>query len=183
MGVRCSAFIATSVDGFIAREDGRIDWLLAAQSALPPGEDCGYGEFIATVDGLVMGRGTFEQVLTFPQWPYGERPLHVLSRTLTALPGHVPATVSLTAESPAELVARLEAAGHRHLYVDGGRTIQGFLAAGLLDEITITHIPVLIGSGRRLFGPLWTDVALELVASRSWPFGFVQDRYRVVRER
>ena len=176
---KCSVFIATSLDGFIARTDGRIDWLLAANATVPAGEDCGYAEFFSTVDAMVMGRGTFEQVLTFPQWPYGELPVYVMSRTLTELPVSVPSSVSLVSEPPTELVDRLHAEGRRHLYVDGGRTIQSFLSAGLLDELTITLIPVLLGSGRPLFGPLWADVALDLISSRSYPFGFVQNRYSV----
>jgi dihydrofolate reductase len=179
MRPRCSVFVATSLDGFISREDGRIDWLEAANATVPAGEDCGYAAFFATVDALVMGRGTFETALAFPEWPYGAKPVFVVSRTLTQLPESTPATVSLSDEPPTELVARLHAEGFRHLYVDGGRTIQAFLSAGLIDELTITVIPVLLGAGRPLFGPLWADVALELVASRSYPFGFVQNRYRV----
>ena len=179
MRPQCSVFIATSLDGFIARADGRIDWLEAANTTIPAGEDCGYAAFFASVDGMVMGRGTFETVLSFPTWPYGEKPVYVLSRTLAQLPQAVPPTLSLTSEPPTELLERLYAQGHRHLYVDGGRTIQGFLSAGLIQELTITVIPVLLGAGRPLFGPLWADVALELVSSREYPFGFVQSRYRV----
>jgi dihydrofolate reductase len=128
-----------------------------------------------------MGRGTFETVQAFPEWPYGETPVYVMSRTLEQLPTSVPMTVSLTSESPVELVARLHAEGRRHLYVDGGRTIQGFLSAGLIDELTITAIPVLLGSGRPLFGKVWADVSLQLVSSRAYESGFVQSHYRVTR--
>jgi len=103
----------------------------------------------------------------------------VLSRTLTQLPESTPATVSLSDEPPAALVGRLHAEGFRHLYVDGGRTIQAFLSAELIDDLTITVVPVLLGAGRPLFGPLWADVQLELAGSRAYPFGFVQNRYRV----
>ncbi len=175
----CSVFIATSLDGFIARPDGRIDWLDAANAAVPPGEDCGYGAFMAGIDALVMGRHSFETVLGFTPWPYGAKPVAVLSSSLRALPATVPDTVSLHTAAPAEVVRALAARGLTRLYIDGGVTIQRFLDAGLIDDITITTIPVLIGSGRPLFGPLPADVALEHVESRAYDFGFVQRRYRV----
>ena len=179
---RRSVFIATSLDGFIAREQGSIDWLLAADVREPGGEDYGYGEFIAAVDAIVMGRKSFEKVVATGEWPYGDKPVVVLSRFMTELPDWLPDTVSLANQAPAELVDRLAARRFHHLYVDGGDTIQRFLAAGLLDELTITTIPILIGTGRPLFGPLADgDVHLELLASRSWPNGFVQSRYRVNR--
>lgn len=178
---RCSVFIATSLDGFISRPDGSIDWLEQANAAIPKGEDCGFAEFFASVDALVMGRNTFEQVLTFPAWPYGGKPVLVLSRRLAALPGQVPPTVSLSSEAPARVVERMASQGLRHLYVDGGLTIQAFLAAGLIDELTLTVIPVLLGKGKPLFGALPRDVALELVSSRAFDFGFVQSKYRVRR--
>jgi dihydrofolate reductase len=177
---RCSVFIATSLDGFIAREDGGIDWLEEANRAVPAGEDCGYGQFMATVDALVMGRHTFEQVLAFESWPYGRMPVVVLSRRMTGLPAGVPPTVSLYSGVPAELVARLSREGMRHVYVDGGITIRQFLAAGLINEITLTVIPVLLGTGRPLFGPLAADVRLEHIATRAFDFGFVQSRYRIL---
>jgi dihydrofolate reductase len=102
-----------------------------------------------------------------------------VSRTLSQLPGPTPSSVSLSNEPPTELVERLHADGFRHLYVDGGRTIQAFLSAGLIDELTITVIPVLLGAGRPLFGPLWTDLPLQLISSRAYEFGFVQSRYRI----
>ncbi len=178
--IKTSVFVATSLDGFIAREDGRIDWLDAAQGMVPDGEDCGYQDFMATVDGLVMGRNTFEQVLSFPQWPYGELPVVVLSHQAIALPAAISKTVTVTAESPADLLARLAAAGRQHLYVDGGKTIQSFLATNLINEIIITVIPILIGTGKPLFGALPQDVQLAHVRSRCYDFGFVQHHYRVL---
>ena len=179
MTAQCSVFIATSLDGFIARRDGSIDWLEQTGAATPPGEDFGYARFMATVDALVMGRHSFEQVLTFDEWPYGATPVVVLSHSLHRLPAGVPATVSVSQEPPPDLVARLSAAGARRLYVDGGRTIQGFLAAGLIDDLTITVIPVLLGDGIPLFGPLPADVPLAHVASKAYDCGFVQHTYRV----
>ena len=176
MTIRCSVFIATSLDGYIAREDGSIDWLDAADPPIPPGEDMGYNAFIETVDTLVMGSHSYETVLAIGEWHYGELPVIVL--TSRDLPIARP-TVSLSRESPRELVGRLSAEGRKHLYIDGGKTIRSFLAEGLIDDLTITTIPVLLGSGIPLFGPLARDVALEHLGSRAYEFGFVQDSYRV----
>lgn len=180
MATQCSVFIATSLDGFIARSDGRIDWLEEANKMVTPGEDCGYGQFMADVDALVMGRNTFEQVLSFDAWPYGSTPVVVMSHRDIALPPGLPPCVTATKETPAALVARLSEHGVRKIYVDGGLTIQGFLAAGLIDDITITVIPVLLGSGRRLFGSLPADVRLAHEGTTAFQFGFVQSRYRMI---
>ena len=179
---KCSVFIATSLDGFISRKDGDIDWLNEASATVPKGEDTGFGEFMSSVDALVMGRNTFDQVLSFGvAWPYGSTPVIVLNRTLKHLPDGVPDTVSLTADDPATLVQRLSDEGINHLYIDGGLTIQNFLSAGLIDEITITTIPIIIGEGKPLFGSLSSDVKLELISSQGYDFGFVQSKYRVVK--
>ena len=178
---KCSVFIATSLDGFISRTDGSIDWLNEANNVVPEGEDCGYAQFMSTVDALVMGRNTFEQVLSFGEWPYGQTRVVVLSRQLKALPGDIPDTVSLSADDPEKLIWRLSAEGVSHLYVDGGRTIQGFLSTGLIDEITITVIPILLGEGKPLFGTLSNDIELELVENKTFDFGFVQSKYRVLK--
>lgn len=178
MRPRCSVFVATSLDGYIARPDGRIDWLEEANARVPAGEDCGYGAFIAGIDRIVMGRHTFEQVRGFAPWPYAV-PVTVCSRRGVDVPPALHHRVDVGAEAPAALVERLGAQGAKHLYVDGGVTIQAFLAAGLIDDLTITLVPVLLGTGRPLFRTLPLDVALELVASHAYPFGFVQSTYRV----
>lgn len=179
--MRCAAFVATSLDGYIAREDGRIDWLETANASIPPGEDCGYGAFMSDIDAIVMGRGTYETVLGFPEWPFGQLPVVILSSGLLSLPEHLPPTVSPSAEALGALLDRLERQGLHNLYIDGGITIQRFLAAGLLDELTITVVPVLLGSGRPLFAGLPGDLSLALEENRTFPFGFVQNRYRVLR--
>ena len=174
-----SVFIATSLDGFISRLDGSIDWLIEANRAVPEGEDCGYRAFFDTVDVLVMGRHTFDQVLTFDPWPYGGRKVVVLtSRPLGPV---LPPGVSSSAEPPDALLRRLAAEGARHVYIDGGETIRSFLAGGLIDRITTTVIPILLGSGRPLFGALPAEQWLSLVSSKAYPFGFVQSTYRVQR--
>lgn len=180
MSISSSVFIATSLDGYIARDDGSIDWLERANAAVPEGEDCGYHAFMASVDVLVMGRNTFEKVLSFDGWPYGAKPVVVLSRSQVSLPASLPETVSVSSEHPQLLVKRLESGGAQHLYVDGGMVIQSFLRAGLITNITVTVVPVLLGSGRRLFGPLDQEIELIHVATKAYDFGFVQTTYRVV---
>ena len=179
MTTKCSVFIATSLDGFVSRPDGSIDWLNTANEVVPPGEDCGFGDFMASVDTLVMGRNTFEQVLSFGEWPYGATPVTVLSHRDLLAEAKLPRTVSVSREEPADLVTRLSSEGRRHIYVDGGLTVQGFLAAGLIDELTLTVIPVLLGKGKTLFGPLPCDVNLSHISTQAYDFGFVQLKYHV----
>ena len=172
MACAASVFIATSLDGFIARRDGALDWLPAGG-----GEPHGYEEFIATVDAIVIGRKTFETVLTFDAWPYGTKPVVVLSSTPGALAAPAGAVCEFMSGSPAEIVEQLSGRGLTHLYVDGGITIQRFLDAGLIQRLTITRIPVLLGDGIPLFGRLRHDIRLEHVGTRAFPSGMVQSEY------
>jgi len=181
--MKVSVYIATSLDGFIARTDGALDWLDEANATVPTGEDCGFGAFIGAVDILVMGRKTYQQVVSFGQWPYGSTPVHVLSSRSIKFPAQLPDTVTGSSETVRALYDRLCREGVQHVYLDGGATIRGFLTEGLVDEITITTIPVLLGEGRPLFGPLKHDVALELIESQSFDFGFVQSKYSVQHRR
>ena len=174
-----SVYIATSLDGFIAREDGDIDWLNAANEVVPEGEDCGFFAFLDSVDCLVMGRNTYEKVLSFGQWPYGEKPVIVLSRNEVKIPDSLPKSVSWSSESPKALSDRLLREGVKRVYVDGGNTIQRFLAEELVKDITITVIPVFIGSGIPLFGKLEKDIQLKHVSTTTFDFGFVQSTYEV----
>lgn len=182
MSTKLSVFIATSLDGYIARHDGSIDWLELANATVPAGEDCGYADFMQTVDAIVMGRATFEKVLCFPDWPYSNTPVYVLSTTISRLPAGMPSSVRLLNATPDDVVKITAEAGRQHLYIDGGQTIQAFLRAGLITDLTITVIPVLIGSGIKLFGELDGDINVNLLSSRSWPFGFVQSHYAVRTE-
>jgi dihydrofolate reductase len=170
-----SVFIGTSLDGFIARANGELDFL-------PPGggEPHGYEEFMATVDTLVIGRKTFETVLAYPTWPYGDKRVVVLSSGLVDFSGVRGGVVEQMAGSPAEIVAQLAASGAMHLYVDGGVTIQRFLRAGLIQRLTITRVPVLIGEGIPLFGALPQDIRLRHVATRYYPSGLVSSEYQTI---
>lgn len=171
-----AAFIAASLDGYIARADDALDWL-----PMHTGEDHGYDAFMRDVDALVMGRRTFEVVRGLGAWPYGARRVVVQTRrSLDVLPA-LAARVDASALDPAPLLARLGAEGVRRVYVDGGVTITRFLAAGCLDELVLTRIPVLLGSGVPLFGALAHDVALDHVSTRAFPSGLVQSHYRVRR--
>ncbi len=171
--MKASVFIGTSLDGFIARENGALDFL-------PPGggEPHGYDEFMASVDALVIGRNTYEIVLAFNTWPYGEKPVFVLS-TRPIAPAPTGAVVEHMSGAPAEIVSQLAARGIQHIYVDGGITIQGFLRAGLIQRLIITRVPVLIGAGIPLFGVLQHDIALRHVGTQQYQSGLVQSEYVV----
>ena len=179
MTIKCSVFIATSLDGFIARPNGDLDWLTGGNGA-EESEDYGYKEFIDSVDTLVMGRNTYELALTFEEWPYSNKQVVVLSSGSPAIPTQLAKSVAVVAQPPTALVQQLAAKGARHLYIDGGKTIQGFLRAGLIDEMTITSIPILIGEGIPLFGALERDIKLQHLATRAYASGFVQSKYSVV---
>jgi len=170
-----SVFIGTSVDGFIARPNGALDFLPEGG-----GEPHGYNEFIASVDAIVIGRKTFETVLAFDTWPYGDKRVVVLSSRpvdLSAVRGGV---VEQMGAPPAEIVSQLAVRGIHHLYIDGGVTIQGFLRAGAIQRLIITRVPVLIGEGIPLFGSLPRDIRLRHIATRHYPSGLVQSEYQVV---
>jgi len=179
MKPKVSVYIATSLDGYIARKNDDIEWLDEASAGVPEGEDCGYGELMKTVDLLVLGRRSYDKVLSFGKWPYVEQAVHVLSSKPIRFPDHIPDKVSCSSETPLELCERLSAEGVQHIYIDGGQTIQRFLAAGLVDEITITMIPVLLGDGIPLFGPLPSDINLSCLSATRFDFGFVQLKYGV----
>jgi dihydrofolate reductase len=171
--VRASVFVGVSVDGFLARADGALDFLDAGGS-----EPHGYEEFMAGVDALVIGRKTFETVLGFGGWAYGSKPVFVL--TTRPLPPTPPeAKVERVAGTPASILDTVGARGFGHVYVDGGITIQQFLAAGLIQRLIITRVPVLIGSGIPLFGLLEKDVLLVHVATRTFAGGLVQTEYTI----
>jgi dihydrofolate reductase len=169
-----SVFIGTSLDGFIARRDGSFDFLPADNV-----EDHGYEAFIATVDTLVIGRKTYETVLSFGEWPYGTKRVVVLSTSALDLTAAKGAAEQMSGE-PADILARLEATGSRSLYVDGGLTIQRFLRAGLIQRLIVTRVPVLIGEGIPLFGPLEQDMRLRHVGTRTYASGLVQSEYEII---
>ena len=173
--IRASVFIGTSVDGFIARPNGDLDFL-----PQDGGEPHGYTEFFACIDALVIGRKTFETVLDFSQWPYGDKLVVVLSSHPLEFSKVPRGRVEQMSGSPSEIVARLEARGIQHIYVDGGVTIQQFLRAGLIQRLTVTRVPVLIGQGIPLFGTLPADIRLKHIATQHYPSGLVKTEYEVL---
>ena len=171
-------FIATSLDGFIARDNGDIDWLLKHDQT---GEDHGYDDFIRDIDVIVMGRGTYEAVRGMGDWFYN-RPVVVLSAQLAgqAVPPELQGKVRFSAESPEQAMATLHSQSARRAYVDGGRVIQSFLALDMITDMVITRVPMLLGTGRPLFGGGPRDVALAHKGTRAFPSGLVQSHYDVV---
>lgn len=170
-----SVFVGASVDGFIARPNDDLDFLPEGG-----GEPHGYDEFMASVDTLVIGRKTFEKVLTFKAWPYGNKRVVVLSSHPVDLSAAAGGVVEQMAGAPADIVSRLAASGAQHLYIDGGITIQRFLRAGLIQRLIITRVPVLIGDGVPLFGTLPRDIHLRHIATRHYASGMVQSEYEIV---
>jgi len=171
-------FIATSLDGFIARPSGAIDWLVEGWPEV--GHDYGFAEFMDSVDGLVMGRGTFDKVVTLESWLY-TKPVVVMSRTLRKddIPSALSGKVRVSDAEPAQLMAELDREGWRRLYVDGGKIIQSFLREGLIADMVLTRIPVLLGEGIPLFGTLAKDIRLAHLKTTAYESGFVQSHYAV----
>ena len=176
----CSVFVGVSLDGFIARPNGDLDWLMGEGGG--EGAEYGYNEFIAGIDAIVMGRKTFEKVLTFDKWYYGNKRVIVLSRqsldlSVAQARGGV---VERMTGPPAEIVSKLAGSGAKRLYVDGGITIQQFLRSRLIHRLIISRLPVLIGEGIPLFGSLPCDIRLSHIATRTYSGGMVQSEYHIV---
>lgn len=171
-----TVFIATSLDGFIADRDGGLGWLETVPN--PDGDDGGFADFTARVDAVVMGRVTFETMVGFDVgWPYPVPGL-ILSTTLSGIPVGFEKHVTLCQGSPSEIVAQAAERGFQRLYIDGGTTIQGFLAADLIDEMIVTEVPILLGGGSRLFGALAAPLAFDLIEARSLRGQLLQKHYR-----
>ena len=176
---QCSVFVGVSLDGYIARPNGDLDWLMGEGGG--DSAEYGYNEFIAGIDAIVMGRNTFEKVVTFEKWYYGNKRVVVLSHhpldlSVAQARGGV---VEQLEGSPAEIVSKLAASGACRLYVDGGLTIQEFLRAGLIGRLIISRLPVLIGEGIPLFGSLSHDIRLSHITTRTFPGGMVQTEYSI----
>jgi dihydrofolate reductase len=198
--MKATVYIATSLDGFIARPDGGIDWFddpppeSGADAGKPvqkpdepiPGdeEDFGFGDFMDTIDYIIMGRNTFDLVLSFglEHWIYGDKPMVVLTSRPLDIPDPISGTVETMNCSPEKVVELLSGRGAGHLYVDGGETVQQFLRAGLIHRLIITRIPVLIGEGISLFGPLEKDIKVKHVNTSELPGGLTKSEYEVIEE-
>jgi dihydrofolate reductase len=173
--MKTSVFVGTSLDGFIARRNGDFDFLPDGG-----GEPHGYDEFMASVDVLVIGRNTYEKVMTFEAWPYAGKRVVVLSSHGVDVSGARGGLIEVMNGSPAEIAARLEATGATHAYIDGGITVQGFLREGLIQRLIVTRVPVLIGEGIPLFGSLPRDMKLKHVLTQTYLGGLVKSEYEVL---
>jgi len=175
--MQTAVFIATSLDGYIARPDGALDWLSRPEYELE-GEDFGYADFIATISCLVMGRHTFEQVQSFADWPYHGKRVVVISRSKAAVPAGFAHKAESFVGSLTDLMQQLRDQGEAHLYIDGGQLIQSCLSLDLIDEMIITRVPVLLGAGRPLFRALPADMTFQHQRTQAYANGLVQSHYR-----
>ncbi|MGE5457859.1 MAG: dihydrofolate reductase family protein [Methanococcaceae archaeon] len=171
-------FIACSLDGYIARKDGNIDWLNDIPN--PDKSDFGYGSFIRKIDAVVMGRKTYEKVLTFTHWPY-VKPAFVLSNTLKTVPPYLKSKIEIISGDLREAMEMLEARKLNSFYIDGGITIQNFLKEDLIDEMIITRLPVLLGDGLPLFGPMNSELKFKHELTEVLHNTIVQSRYKRIR--
>ena len=170
-------FIATSLDGFVARQDHSLDWLMKQNIE---GEDHGFEAFMDSVDGMVMGAGSFRTVLGFGEWPY-RKPVVVLSNSLTSddVPEHLKGKVRLSGLGPKEIMEELDREGWKRVYVDGGKLVQSFLREGVIFDLAVTLVPILIGEGLPLFALLEADVDLELISAETFNSGMLKTFYRL----
>ena len=170
-------YVATSIDGFIADKDGGIDWLHDIPN--PTGSDYGFNDFMNSIDALIMGRNTYEKVLSFGcDWPYTKK-VFVLSKTLKNVAPSLTDKVEILSGDLEKIVGRLKNEGYQSLYIDGGKVIQDFLANNLIDELTITQIPILLGDGISLFGVLPKKIKLTHSSTEVLDGGMVKSRYLV----
>lgn len=176
--MKTTAYIGTSLDGFIARKNGEIDWLIQFDS-----EEINqsYTEFSSGIDAIVMGRSTFEKVLTFPSWFYQQK-VFVLSSQIKQVPDDLKEKVTILSMQPKEVLDYLSGEGYSNIYVDGGKVIQSFLKENLLDDLIITRVPVLIGNGIPLFGELNQDIAFKHIKTDLFSNGLVKSHYKRIQE-
>jgi dihydrofolate reductase len=172
--MKLSVFCGVSVDGFLARPDHSLDFLETGEQ-----EPHGFEEFYSSLDVVVIGRKTFEVVLTFGKWFYGKKQVVVLSSSPLDFLNLKDAVIEQMSGEPSEIVERLRARGFQHAYIDGGNTIQRFLTARLIDRLIITRVPVLIGAGVSLFGPVPVDIKLRHIETRCYGGGLVQSEYEL----
>lgn len=173
----CSVFIAASLDGFIARKDGSIDWLLGYNDE--SGEQYGFKNFLSSIDYIIMGRNTFELISSFQEWPYGDKKVIVLSSKYPREFVEINKKAQGTSLSASEVLSELKKKGANKFYIDGGKCIQSFISEGLISKIIITKIPVLLGSGIPLFGSLTKDIKLKHIETKTFPDGLVQTTYEL----
>lgn len=168
-------FIACSIDGYISDVKNSLEWLNSIPN--PEQNDMGYASFMTNVDAIIMGRKTYETIAKMDiEWPYAV-PVFILSRRLTSVLPNLNAQIELMKGSPNNILQTIRSKGYNQLYIDGGNTIQQFLSYDLIDELTITTMPLLLGGGSPLFGPLINPLHFELVKSEVFLSQIVQSTY------
>lgn len=171
MRPQVSVFLALSLDGFIAGEGGDLSWLEAFSSDSP--DETGYTSLMNDIDVIVMGRNTYDTVIAFDPWPYaGKRMVVMTRRKLASRHGEEPFDGALTT-----LLGRLAEDGHRHVYLDGGMTAREGIAAGVVDSITLSWVPIVLGKGIPLFSNDLPQTLLRLDDTKRLPSGLMQARY------
>ena len=170
--------MAITLDGFVARQDHSLDWLMKQDTNE---EDHGFTEFMDSIDVIVMGSGSYKTVRQFDAWPY-KKPVVVLSRNMTDedIPDELSGQVEIMNLSPEKFMDEMEERGWRRVYIDGGAVVQSFMKLGLIQDLKLAIVPILIGKGIRLFGDLSTDIDLQLVKTKAFPSGLVEMRYSVL---
>lgn len=171
-------YIAVSLDGYIAKKDGGIDWLTEIPNT--DNSDFGYYDFIKRIDAIVMGRKTYELILTFKAWPY-KKPVFVLSNSLSTVSKKLLGKVEIIKGEPETIVKMLSARNYINLYIDGGITIQNFLKSGLIDELIITRVPILLGEGIPLFSTIPLEQKFEHIKTEVYNNAFVKSHYKKLK--
>ncbi len=183
--MKCSVYIATSADGYIAMPDGSVDWLhTAGNLEVDMGsEDMGFQSYMDSVDCVIMGRKCMDVISSFnltpEQWLYGDTKVYVLSNSIKEPPENLNGKVEMVSGEILDLIHKLEGDGFKHAYIDGGATITSFINLQLIDEMTITKVPLLLGEGIPLFGKISQSIKLESAKATTFPNDFVQIKYRV----
>ena len=171
--MKTSVYVGTSLDGFIARKNGDFDWLNPFNNKEVYES---YNEFIKNIDAMVIGRGTFETVLKFSEWPYN-RKVFVLSSSIKETPSVLKDKVTILSGKPTEVLNHISKQSFFNLYIDGGKVIQDFLKEDLIDEMIITQVPILIGNGISLFGETEKDIQFTHLRTDVYSNGLVKNHY------
>ena len=184
--MKCSVYIATSADGFIATLDGSVDWLHSAgnpEADMSNNPDMGFNDFIVSIDCMIMGRKCMDAISSFnltpEQWPYGNAKIYVLSNSVTEPPENLRGKVEMYSGDITKLISQLENNGYKHAYVDGGTTITAFINLQLINEMTITKAPIILGNGIPLFGEINNSIKLANSEAIAFSNDFIQEKYTV----
>ncbi len=172
-------YIATSLDGYIARRNHSLDWL--DELSNPENDDFGYASFMLGIDALVMGRNTFDKILSFNEWPFN-KPVFIVSNSLKNIPTDLQGKAKIINGTVTEMLDEIHQSGYKELYIDGGQTISTFLAEDKIDEMTITRVPRLLGDGIRLFDFIGIDLQFEHVETISYSNGLIKSYYKRLRK-